>query len=333
MGFCNGIENYSRHLDGREPGEPPHTLLDYFPEDFLLIVDESHQTVPQIGGMYEGDRVAQGDAGRVRLPPAVGARQPAAALRRVRASAPTRCIFVSATPARVRARATDGVVVEQIIRPTGLVDPEIEVRPDAAPGRRPARRDPRARRGGRARARDDADQADGRGPDRLPARARASACATCTPTSTRSSASRSSATCASATSTCSSASTSCARASTCPRSRWWRSSTPTRRASCAARRSLIQTIGRAARNVNGRVIMYADKMTEAMRVAIDETEPAPRDPGRLQRGARHHAGVDQEGRLRHRRVPLARRPAARPRPAPPRQARPRAWAATRSRSS
>ena len=56
MGFCNGIENYSRHLDGREPGTPPHTLLDYFPDDFLIIIDESHQTVPQIGGMYEGDR-------------------------------------------------------------------------------------------------------------------------------------------------------------------------------------------------------------------------------------------------------------------------------------
>ena len=107
---------------------------------------------------------------------------------------------------------------------------------------------------------------------RLPARDRASRCATCTRRSTRSSASRSSATCASASSTCSSASTCCARGSTCPRCRWSRSSTPTRRASCAARRRCIQTIGRAARNVDGRVLMYADKVTDAMRAAIDETD-------------------------------------------------------------
>ena len=85
--------------------------------------------------------------------------------------------------------------------------------------------------------------------------------------------------------------------------------------------ALIQTIGRAARNVNGRVIMYADKMTEAIRVGDRRDRPAARDPGRLQRGARHHARVDQEGRVRHRRVPLARHAAARPRPAPARRAR------------
>ncbi len=81
---CPGVENYSRHLSGRAPGERPGCLIDYFPDEFLLVIDESHVTVPQIGGMYEGDRVAQADAGRLRLSTALGARQPAAALRRVR---------------------------------------------------------------------------------------------------------------------------------------------------------------------------------------------------------------------------------------------------------
>ena len=78
IGYCHGIENYSRHLTGRAPGEPPPTLLDYLPDDALLVVDESHQTVPQIRGMYHGDRSRKRDAGGVRIPPAVGARQSAA---------------------------------------------------------------------------------------------------------------------------------------------------------------------------------------------------------------------------------------------------------------
>ncbi len=83
LGFCNGIENYSRILDGRPAGSAPHTLLDYFPSDYVVFVDESHQTVPQIGGMYEGDRSRKQTLVDYRVPPAVGARQPAAALRRV----------------------------------------------------------------------------------------------------------------------------------------------------------------------------------------------------------------------------------------------------------
>lgn len=127
MGYCNGIENYSRHLDGRNPGEPPHTLIDYFGEDFLCIIDESHVTVPQLHGMYEGDRsrkltlVEHG----FRLPSALDNRP--LKFDEFRARIP-QTIFVSATPGDYELRVSQRVV-EQIIRPTGLVDPAIEVRP------------------------------------------------------------------------------------------------------------------------------------------------------------------------------------------------------------
>jgi excinuclease ABC subunit B len=127
-GFCPGIENYSRHLAGRLPGERPSCLLDYFPKDFLMVLDESHVSVPQVGGMYEGDRSRKQtlvDFG-FRLPSALDNR-------------PLRfpefeklvgqVIFVSATPADLELEKAGGVVVEQVIRPTGLVDPEITVRP------------------------------------------------------------------------------------------------------------------------------------------------------------------------------------------------------------
>ena len=130
MGFCNGIENYSRHMSARAEGEPPPTLIDYFPDDFLLIIDESHQTVPQLGAMYRGDRsrketlVEHG----FRLPSALDNRplkfdEFATHFHRV--------VFVSATPTDFELAAADGVVVEQIIRPTGLVDPTIEIKPIA----------------------------------------------------------------------------------------------------------------------------------------------------------------------------------------------------------
>ena len=104
MGFCNGIENYSRILDGRQPGARPYCLIDYFPEDFVAFLDESHQTVPQIGGMYEGDRVAQADARRLRLPPAVGARQPPAEVRRVPRRSRRRSCSSRRRPASTRRR-------------------------------------------------------------------------------------------------------------------------------------------------------------------------------------------------------------------------------------
>jgi len=128
MGYCQGIENYSRHLTGRLPGEPPPTLLDYFPEDFLLFIDESHVTIPQIGAMYKGDRSRKQtlvDYG-FRLPSALDNRPLTfdEFWRRV-----GRTVFVSATPAEFEMKRSAGVIVEQVIRPTGLMDPELEVRP------------------------------------------------------------------------------------------------------------------------------------------------------------------------------------------------------------
>jgi excinuclease ABC subunit B len=129
LGFCKGIENYSRHLSGRQPGEPPPTLIDYLPHDALMIIDESHVTVPQLGGMYRGDRARKEnlvDYG-FRLPSALDNRP----LRfdefeeRMR-----RTMFVSATPAAYEA-AHQAQIVEQVVRPTGLVDPAVEVRPAA----------------------------------------------------------------------------------------------------------------------------------------------------------------------------------------------------------
>ena len=128
MGFCSGIENYSRHLTQRTVGEPPPTLMDYFGDDFLLIIDESHQTVPQIGAMYNGDRSRKETLVEFgfRLPSALDNRPLRFDEWRERAK---RTIYVSATPAEWELNQAKGVVVEQIIRPTGLLDPEVEVRP------------------------------------------------------------------------------------------------------------------------------------------------------------------------------------------------------------
>ncbi|MEM1435331.1 MAG: excinuclease ABC subunit UvrB [Pseudomonadota bacterium] len=127
LGYCNGIENYSRYLSGREPGEPPPTLFDYLPKDALLVIDESHITVPQIGGMYKGDRARKETLVEYgfRLPSALDNRP----LRfdEWERLAP-QMIFVSATPADYEARMA-GQVVEQVVRPTGLVDPQVEIRP------------------------------------------------------------------------------------------------------------------------------------------------------------------------------------------------------------
>src|SRR5690606_9076733 len=128
VGVCSGIENYSLHIDGRAPGEPPYCLLDYFPDDFLTVIDESHVTVPQIGGMYEGD------ASRKRVLVEHGFRLPSALdnrplrfdefLERV-----GQMVFLSATPGPWELEQAGGQVVEQVIRPTGLVDPEVVVKP------------------------------------------------------------------------------------------------------------------------------------------------------------------------------------------------------------
>ena len=130
LGYCSGIENYSRHLDGREPEEPPYTLLDYFPADFLMIIDESHISVPQVGAMFKGDRSRKDKLVEY------GFRLPCA-----RDNRPLQfdefedrigqAIYVSATPAKYELGKSDGAVAEQVVRPTGLIDPEVIVRPAA----------------------------------------------------------------------------------------------------------------------------------------------------------------------------------------------------------
>ncbi len=128
LGHCSGIENYSRYFDGREPGQKPYCLLDFFPEDFLLVVDESHVSIPQIGAMYGGDRARKQNLVEY------GFRLPAAFDNRPLKFEEfyemiNQVIYVSATPADYELRETEGIVVEQVIRPTGLLDPEIDVRP------------------------------------------------------------------------------------------------------------------------------------------------------------------------------------------------------------
>jgi excinuclease ABC subunit B len=128
--FCHGIENYSRHLSGRMPGQPPYTLIDYFPEDFLIIIDESHATIPQLGGMYEGDKSRKQnliDFG-FRLPSALDNRPLKFEEFEDRAK---QVIYVSATPGDYEIKKSQGRVIEQIIRPTGLLDPKLFVRPVA----------------------------------------------------------------------------------------------------------------------------------------------------------------------------------------------------------
>jgi excinuclease ABC subunit B len=128
MGYCHGIENYSRHFTGRMPGEPPPTLLDYFPRDYLLFIDESHQTIPQLRGMYAGDR------SRKETLVEYGFRLPSALDNRPLTfdefdHRTNQLVYVSATPGPYELTKSAGVVVEQIIRPTGLIDPEVEIRP------------------------------------------------------------------------------------------------------------------------------------------------------------------------------------------------------------
>ncbi len=232
VGFCSGIENYSRHIDGRAAGTAPFTLLDYFPEDYLVVIDESHVTVPQLHGMYEGDLSRKStlvDFG-FRLPSAIDNRP----LRfeefteRVQ-----QVVFMSATPGPYELRVTKQIV-EQIVRPTGLIDPEVEIRPTKGQVddlieeiRRRAESDQRVlvTTLTKKMAEDLTDYLSRWG----------SASGTCTPRSTRCNGSRSSATCGWGSSTSWSGSTSSARGSTCPRCRWSRSSTPTRRGSCARR--------------------------------------------------------------------------------------------------
>jgi excinuclease ABC subunit B len=128
LGYCSGIENYSRHLSGRAPGEPPPTLIDYFPDDFLMVIDESHQTVPQVRGMWGGDRSRKETLVEYgfRLPSALDNRPLSFTEFEGKLG---QVIYVSATPGPYELQKTGGAFVEQVIRPTGLLDPEVEIRP------------------------------------------------------------------------------------------------------------------------------------------------------------------------------------------------------------
>jgi excinuclease ABC subunit B len=127
-GHCHGIENYSRHLSGRRPGEPPPTLLDYLPKDALMVVDESHQSIPQVRGMYHGDRQRKQTLVEYgfRLPSALDNRPLSFEEFETRLG---QVLYVSATPGPYELQKSGGVIVEQVIRPTGLMDPRLEVRP------------------------------------------------------------------------------------------------------------------------------------------------------------------------------------------------------------
>ena len=171
LGYCTGVENYSRHLARREAGSRPWTLLDYFPPDWLLVVDELHMTIPQVVGMYKNDRT------RKEILVDFGFRLPSALDNRPLTfeefeSSVNQAVYMSATPGPYELERSKGQIVQQLIRPTGIVDPPVTDQADRGPDRRPARGDPDARRARRARAGHDADQEDGRGPDRLPQGAR-----------------------------------------------------------------------------------------------------------------------------------------------------------------
>ena len=269
LGYCSGIENYSRYLDGRKPGMPPYTLLDYFPDDFLVFMDESHVMVPQIRGMYNGDQARKGalvDYG-FRLPAALDNRplKQAEFFDRV-----GQVVFVSATPADFE-RSESDQIVEQVIRPTGLVDPEIDIRPSRGQiddllfaARERAERGERtlvttltkkmaedlteylAQQGMRVRyMHSDIDAVERQviirdlrlghfdvlvGINLL------------------------------------------REGLDLPEVSLVTILDADKTGFLRSERSLIQTIGRAARNVNGRVILYADTVSDAMRLAIDETE-------------------------------------------------------------
>ena len=268
VGSCSGIENYCLHIDGRARGSAPNCLLDYFPEDFLLVIDESHVTVPQIGAHVRGRHVPQAQPRRLRLPAAERDGQPPAAVGGVpRAHRPDGLPLGDAGQVRagqVRRRRGADHPPDRAGRPRG------RGQADQGPDRRPDARDPRARRQGRAGAGHDADQEDGRGPHRLPPRAgvrvRYLHCEVDT----------------------------LRRVELLRELRMGEYDVlvginllregldlpevslvsildADKEGFLRSDRSLIQTIGRAARNVSGQVHMYADKITPSMEQAIDET--------------------------------------------------------------
>ena len=289
VGYCHGIENYSRHFSGRLPGEPPPTLLDYFPRDFLLFIDESHVTVPQLHGMWHGDRSRKQnlvDYG-FRLPSAMDNRP----LKFEEFESRTgQIIYVSATPGPYELTKSAGVVVEQIIRPTGLVDPQVEIRPvkgqidDLL-----------------AEIRDRAANNQRVLVTTLTKRMAEDLANYYTEVGVRCRYMHS-------------------EIETLERIKLLRDLRKgeydvliginllregldlpevslvaildaDKEGFLRSQGSLIQTIGRAARHLEGRAILYADKMTDSMQRAIDETDRRREKQERLQRRARHHAAV------------------------------------------
>ena len=303
LGFCNGIENYSRILDNRKPGERPFCLLDFFPDDFVCFIDESHQTVPQIGGMFEGDR------SRKQTLVDFGFRLPSALDNRPQTfdeflQQTQQIVFVSATPGDFE-RNHSSRIVEQIVRPTGIVDPEVEVRET---------KNQIDDLMNEVRARAEADErvlvttltkkmAEDLTDYLLEYGFRVRYLHSEIDTLERIQIIRD---------------LRLGEFDVLVGVNLLREGLDLPEVTLVAiidadkegflrgETSLIQTIGRAARNVKGRVLMYADKESAAMRAADRGDESPARDPGRLQRGARHHARVDPEGRLRHRRLPVAR---------------------------
>ena len=234
-GYCPGVENYSRPLSGRPPGSTPDTLFNYFPDDFLMFVDESHVTVPQVRGMFAGDysRKSTLVSHGFRLPSALDNRPLKFEEWEQKAK---QTIFVSATPGPYELQQTGGEVVEQVIRPTGLLDPVIEVSPARGQvqhllaqikERRAVQERVLVTTLTKRLAEDLSYYLVG---------ARRSVANGCTASSTRSSAWNCCASCGPDASTPWSASTCCAKGSICPRFRWWRFSTRTKKAFCGARR-------------------------------------------------------------------------------------------------
>jgi excinuclease ABC subunit B len=249
-GACNGIENYSRYLTGRKPGEPPPTLFEYLPDNAIVFADESHVTIPQIGGMYRGDfrRKATLAEYGFRLPSCMDNRP--LRFEEWDAMRP-QSIHVSATPGPWEMEATGGVFVEQVIRPTGLVDPPVEIRPARSQVDDLLGEVREVGAAGYRTPRHHADQAHGRGSDRVPARERRAGALHALGHRHHRAHRDHPRPPASAPSTSSSASTSCARAST---SRMRPRRHPGRRQGgfSALRNLLVQTIGRAARNAERR---------------------------------------------------------------------------------
>ena len=324
VGYCNGIENYSMHIDGRDFGEPPFTLLDYFPDDFLMVIDESHVAVPQLHGQFEGDRSRKDmliEHG-FRLPSARDNRplRFEEALERM-----NQCVFLSATPSPYELRVSDQVV-EQIVRPTGLVDPEVIVKPTKGQiDDLMEMVNDRVTKGDRVlvttltkkMAEDLTDYLLEQG---LRVRYLHSNIDTIQrieiirglrlgdfdvlvginllregldlPE------------------------VSLVSILDADKEGFLRSET-----------SLIQMIGRAARNVDGQVVMYADRVTDSMTRAIGETQRRRAASGRVQRRARHQPADDPQGRRRHPLAAAARRHLSDPRQGPPPSARTRQGAA------